>query len=145
MKNPKEGLKYQYYEGTWNELPDFDQLKALSSGIAQDFWVSDYTLREDHFGMVFTGSILVQEDDMYIFRSTSDDACRLFIDGELVIDQDNGRENTMDLGAIALKKGYHPVTIHYMERIGRERLRLFIKKTYDNEWEGLQVKERFYH
>lgn len=145
VRNPKEGLKYKYYEGGWNEMPDFNQLKAISNDIAQDFWVSDYTQREDHFGMVFTGSILVQEDDMYIFRSTSDDACRLFIDGEMVIDQDNGRENTMDLGAIALKKGYHPVSIHFMERIGRERLRLFIKRTYDNEWEGLQIKGRFYH
>ena len=144
IKDPVEGLSYNYYEGTWDQMPDFNQLTAKSTGIAQDFWVSDYTLREDHFGMAFTGFILVQEDDMYIFRSTSDDACKLFIDGELVVDQDNGRENTMDLGAIALKKGYHPVTIHFMERIGRERLRLFIKKTYDDQWESLEIKGRFY-
>ncbi|GAH08974.1 unnamed protein product, partial [marine sediment metagenome] len=129
----------------WDKLPDFDQLKALSNGVAKDFWVSDYALREDHFGYVFTGSILVQEDALYIFRSSSDDACKLYIHDELVVNQDIVEEGFKDVGAIALKKGFHPVTIHFMEGIGRERLRLFFKKTYDNYWEELEVKGRFFH
>ena len=145
VKDPVEGLEYSYYEGTWDKLPDFDQLKALSTGVAKDFWVSDYALREDHFGYVFSGSILVQEDALYIFRSNSDDACKLYIHDELVVNQDIVEEDFKDVGAIALKKGKHPVTIHFMEGIGRERLRLYFKKTYDNYWEELEVKGRFFH
>ncbi|MCK5134205.1 MAG: metallophosphoesterase [Bacteroidales bacterium] len=145
VSDPEEGLKYSYYEGSWDKLPEFDQLKAISNGVTQDFWVSDYALREDHFGMVFTGTILVQEDGLYIFRSRSDDACKLYIHNELVVNQDKVKEDFKDVGAIALKKGFHPVTIHFMEVIGRERLRLYFKKTYDNQWEELEVQGRFYH
>ena len=145
VKDPEEGLKYSYYEGTWDQLPDFDQLNPISKGIAQNFWVSDYTIRKDHFGMVFTGFILIPEDGLYVFRSASDDACKIFIDKELVINQDNFQEDSMDVGAIALKKGYHPVTIHFMDRIGRERIRLSLKKTYDPQWENLQVKGNLFH
>ena len=145
VKDPVEGLEYSYYEGSWDKLPDFDQLTALSDGVAKDFWVSDYALREDHFGYVFTGSILVEEDALYIFRSNSDDACKLYIHDELVVNQDIVEEDFKDVGAIALKKGKHPVTIHFMEGIGRERLRLYMKRTYDPQWEELEVKGRFYH
>ena len=145
VRNQQEGLQYSYYEGTWDKLPDFDQLKAISTGVATDFWVSDYALREDHFGMVFTGTILLEEDGLYIFRSRSDDACKLFIHEELLVNQDNVQEDFKEVGAIALKRGLHPVTIHFREGIGRERLRLYFKRTYDNQWEELQVKGRFYH
>ena len=145
VKNPEEGLNYSYYEGIWDKLPDFDQLKAISNGVATDFWVSDYALREDHFGMVFTGNIMVQDDGLYIFRSRSDDACKLYIHDELLVNQDNIQEAFKDVGAIALKKGLHPVTIHFREGIGRERLRLYFKRTYDTQWEELEVKGRFYH
>ena len=145
LNRPKDGLQYSYYEGTWDQMPDFDQLKAVSNGVAKDFWVSDYALREDHFGMVFTGNILVQEDDLYIFNSRSDDACKLYIDDELVLNQDGSQADSKNEGAIALEKGYHPVSIHFMERVGRERLRLYFKRTYDTQWEELEVKGRFYH
>ena len=145
VRDPEDGLKYSYYEGTWDHLPDFDQLQAISTGVATDFWVSDYALREDHFGYVFTGAILIEEDGLYIFNSRSDDACKLYIHDELLVNQDNVQEDFMDVGAIALKKGFHPVTIHFREGIGRERLRLYFKKTYDVQWEELGVKGRFYH
>lgn len=95
--------------------------------------------------MVYTGFILIPEDDLYVFRSASDDALKLFIHKEVVINQDNNLDDSMDVGAIALTKGYHPVTIHYMDRIGRERIRLSFRKTYDPEWEDLQVKEILFH
>ncbi len=64
---------------------------------------------------------------------------------ELVVNQDKVKEDFKDVGAIALKKGFHPVSIHFMEGIGRERLRLYFKTTYDHQWEELEVKGRFFH
>ncbi|MCK5666561.1 MAG: hypothetical protein KAI17_23885, partial [Thiotrichaceae bacterium] len=93
----------------------------------------------------FTGTMLVEEDGLYVFRSNSDDACKLYIHDELVVNQDNVQDDFKDVGAIALKKGHHPVTIHFREGIGRERLRLYVKKTYDLQWESLEVTGRFYH
>jgi len=145
MRNPEGGLLYGYYEGTWDKIPDFDQLNQKSKGVVQDFWVSDYALREDHFGMVFSGYILIEEDGLYIFRSNSDDAARLLIHDEIIVNQDRVNEDFRDVGAIALRKGYHPVKIYFMESTGRERLRLYIKRTYDDSWEQLEVPGRFFH
>ena len=145
VRNPQMGLKYSYYEGSWGMWPEFKDLKEQSKGIAKDFWVSDYALREDQFALVLTGYMEVEEDGMYIFQSRSDDACRLIIQGETVVNQDPVEENAKMVGAIALQKGFHPVTIHFMEAAGRERLRLSMKRTYDTQWEPLEIKDRFYH
>jgi len=143
VRNPKEGLKYSYYEGTWNQIPDFSKLKPVSKGVTNNFYVSDYALREDHFGMVFTGHILIQEDGMYNFRTRSDDALKLIIHDEIVLNQDDVSEFS-DVGDIALRKGYHPITIQFRESIGRERIRLYIKQTYDRDWGWLDEKVKFY-
>jgi hypothetical protein len=145
VRSPRAGLTYRYYEGSWENWPDFDLLEVKSDCMALDFWVSDYALREDHFAMVFTGYLEVEEDGLYIFQSRSDDACRLILQGETVVDQGSVSENGKDVGAIALKKGFHPVTIQFLESSGRERLRLYVKRTYDTVWEQLEVKGRFYH
>ncbi len=145
VKNPEEGLIFNYYEGTWDRWPDFNQLKAKSNGVVHDFSVSDFALRVDHFGMVLTGTILIEEDGLYIFRSSSKDACKLYIHDELVLNEDNADEDSRDVGAIALKKGFHPLTIHFRDDVGNEYLRLYFKKTYDHQWEQLKVKGRFYH
>jgi hypothetical protein len=62
-----------------------------------------------------------------------------------VLNQDLDKENFKDIGATALKKGFHPVTIHFLEVSGRERLRLYVKRTYDSIWEQLEIEGRFYH
>lgn len=144
VKNAKEGLKYKYFEGEWGFMPDFEKLKPKTSGHVKDFWVGDYALTEDHFGMVLTGYILIPEDGMYTFSSRSDDACKLFINDELLVSQGKVYEEK-EVGAIALKKGYHPVTIQFMEGIGRENLRIYIKKMYDIRWKQLQVKGTFFY
>ena len=144
LRNPKEGLEYTCFEGTWDKMPDFKKLKAKSSGVVKDFWVLDYALRLDNFGMVFTGYIQVPEDEMYIFSSRTDDACRLFINGELIVNQGKGDE-AKESGAIALKKGFHPVSIQYMQGTGNARLRIYYKKTYENNWKELYVRGSFFY
>lgn len=143
LRNPENGLNFKYYEGTWEKMPDFDQLKPVTTGTAKDFWVGDYAKREDNFGLVFSGYIEVPEDGMYIFSSKADDACKLFIHDELLVSQ--GKVNdAKEIGAIALKKGFHPVKIWFMETTGRERLRIYMKKTYSKNWRELEVKNSFF-
>ncbi|MCD6597415.1 MAG: metallophosphoesterase [Bacteroidales bacterium] len=144
LRNPKEGLEYTCFEGAWDKMPDFKKLKAKSNGIVKDFWVLDYALRQDNFGMVFTGYIQVPDDEMYIFSSRTDDACQLFINGELIVSQGKGDE-AKESGAIALKKGFHPVSIQYMQGTGYARLRIYYKKTYENNWKELNVRGSFFY
>lgn len=47
-------INFAYYEGTWEKLPNFEQLKPVKTGTASGFDVTA-GLKRDNFGMVFTG------------------------------------------------------------------------------------------
>jgi alpha-L-fucosidase len=67
-----QGLKYSYYEGSWDQLPDFNALKVVAAGVTSTF---DIFLRKqsDYFGFQYEGFILLPEDGIYSFYTDSDD------------------------------------------------------------------------
>lgn len=115
------GLKYEYYEGTWNSLPDFDSLTPVASGIAQNF---DVTLRQrnDNFALRFTGYIEIKTAGIYTFYTNSDDGSNLYIDDVLVVNNDglHGAQDAM--GTINLTAGRHKIAVGYFEKTGSEIL-----------------------
>ena len=80
-------INFAYYEGKWENLPDFDQLKPVSKGTTSGFDVQ-LGKAKDHFGIVFTGFWDVPTDGEYRFKLTSDDGSRLIIDGITIVDND---------------------------------------------------------
>jgi hypothetical protein len=114
------GLNYEYYEGTWGMLPDFDSLAPASKGIAQNFDVS--VGRQDNFALRFTGYINIQTAGEYTFYTNSDDGSKLYIDGTLVVNND-GTHGTQDRsGTITLTTGKHTLVVTYFEKTGSEAL-----------------------
>lgn len=67
----------------------------------------------------------------------ADDSCRFYVNDKVVVD-----ENTLvkgsNVGAVALKKGYHKVRIEFLEKIGNQRLRLYLKKIGAEDWEQME-------
>ncbi len=123
---PKSGLKLSYYEGEWDSLPDFGSLEAIKSSISSEIVIPEYA-RDEYYGLVFEGYILIPKDGAYTFELFSDDGSILVINGEKIIDNDGlhgsaGRENK-----IALKKGYHPITINMFQKGGGQDVNLMIK------------------
>jgi len=115
------GLHFEYYEGEWKKLPDFDALQAVAQGIAETF---DIGLRkqDDRFGFRFTGYIKVPREGIYRFFVRSDDGVRLWIGGDLVID-DDGIHGAREVSEyVALAAGLHPITVEYFELAGDESL-----------------------
>ena len=135
-----KGLKYSYFEGEWKNLPDFDKLCKIKSGVAQDFLISDISDRENNFGLVYSGYINIAKNDMYIFRMKADDASKLFVSNKLVVHD----EKNSDFGAVFLEQGFHPIEIHYMENMGNERLRMYFKNREEEEWTFMPF-ELFYY
>jgi hypothetical protein len=145
LRKPKSGLEFQYYEGTWEKIPDFSNLKALKTGIMNDWLVGDVAMREDQFAVVLTGYFYAPKEGMYVFRTRSDDASRLLINNEVVVNQDLDPKNSFGVGAIALQTGYHKVTIQFLERFGNERLRVYLKNQEGDNWNYLELENNFYH
>lgn len=125
-------LRYSYYEGGWDKLPDFSQLKPVSTGLTAGF---DVNLgRPDQFALRFEGTLRIEKEGQYRFHLASDDGSRLFIDGQLVVNNDGIHPVRNELGRAFLSAGNHAVVVEYFEQGGGEELRV--------EYEGNGLKLR---
>ncbi|MFT3979378.1 MAG: PA14 domain-containing protein [Ferruginibacter sp.] len=115
--NTVTGLDYAYYEGDWSALPSFSALTAVKSGTVSSFDITPAN-RADQFGFEFKGYISVPSDGSYTFYTTSDDGSRLYIDNQLVVDNDGLHGSTEKSGSIGLKAGKHSITGQFFEQGG---------------------------
>ncbi len=123
VDNKKSGLVMDYYEGAWKQLPDFSSLKALRQEIMTLPQIPTQ-VKEDGFGLRFTGYIELPKDGFYSFYSYSDDGSKIFIDGIEVVNHDGSHGPAEMGGAIGLRKGLHRLVVEYFEDHGGQVLQL---------------------
>jgi CubicO group peptidase (beta-lactamase class C family) len=119
----KPGLKYSYFEGSWNLLPDFKQLKPVLTGITQTPELSK-ALKKDNFAMLFEGYLYIEKDGLYNIFCISDDGSKFFLDNKLMIDSDGSHGTVPEACVTPLKKGYYPLRVEYFEGSGGQELYL---------------------
>ncbi len=119
-----QGVVYEYYEGNWNRLPDFNQLTPVSTGI-QDSFTLQNRKRNNYFAFRFRAGLNVPKDGRYSFYSISDDGSKVFIDGKLVVNNDGLHGRRWRGGRVTLTAGVHDIEVQYFEKTGRERLNLY--------------------
>lgn len=125
VKKAKKGLSYTYYEDNFTSVPDFTALSPVKSGTVLELDPDKIGERQDHYAIQYKGYIKVPENGVYTFYLTSDDGSKLFLDGELVVDNDGSHSANTKEGMKALKKGMHPIRIDYFEDFLGEELELF--------------------
>jgi predicted alpha/beta superfamily hydrolase len=132
VNNLKPGLKYQYYEGAWDSLPDFSKLKPLKSGITENANLKD-AVKKDSFALRLDGYLHITEKELYYFWISSDDGSQLYINNQLILN--NNGIHSADLprvSVIPLTPGYYPLTIKYFEKNGNESLSAGMIKGKEN-------------
>ena len=112
---------YEYYQGDWSVLPDFDQLTPAATGTVPTITIAPRG-QNDLFGFRFTGTITVETAGTYRFATTSDDGSRIFINGQPVVDNDGLHGAQTVEGSVALAVGSHPMVVEFFERTGAEVL-----------------------
>lgn len=120
---PLNGIKYFYYEGKWDTLPDFTSLVPVKEGTIRNLEISSRN-QDDNFAFRFNGYILIPDDDVYTFYTGSDDGSKLFIDEKLIVDNDGLHGLQEKKGIAALSKGYHKIEVQYFERTGGNELKV---------------------
>ncbi len=78
----------------------------------------------DMFSIRWEGKLSVPSDGLYTFYVTSDDGCRLFIDGAAVIDEWWDRVPTEFSAPLYLAAGDHEIRLDYYESVGSASVRL---------------------
>ncbi|HWH72484.1 MAG TPA: PA14 domain-containing protein, partial [Candidatus Sulfotelmatobacter sp.] len=72
------GLQAEGYEGYWQQVPDFDLLRPVTTGTATNFDLQMRT-HDELVGVRYTGFFEAPSDGTYTFRVSSDDGSLLFI------------------------------------------------------------------
>ena len=118
------GLSALYYNsGFWDKLPDFKQLKPYQVNIVplisfnKTGSVFANSGRRD-VAALFTGYIYIPASASYTFYLDSDDGSKLFIDNELVVDNDGAHGMRELSGVVALEPGLHKIAIEYFDFAG---------------------------
>ncbi len=121
------GLAFEYFEGSWSKLPEFDRLKPAASGVHPVFEVRPIK-REDHVALRFRGLLDVPREGLYTLSTSSDDGSRLLLGRTGVVENDGLHGTTEVSGTIHLKPGKHAITVEWFEASGGEELNV--------HWEG---------
>lgn len=118
-------LQFFYFEGDWAKMPNFDREKAVKQGTSKGFDRSARKKDGEHYGFEYRGFINVPADDVYTFSTASDDGSLLWINNQLVVDNDGQHGMVEKSGTVALKTGYHEILVRYFEATGGDDLRVF--------------------
>jgi hypothetical protein len=122
IKGEVKGLKFKYYEGEWNHIPDYSSLLPVFEGIASQAKLSDIKHREDHFSCVFEGFVNIPYSGLHTFYLNSDDGSKLYLNGALLINHDGDHSSMDKKGEALLQAGKHRIRIEYFEKSGSQDL-----------------------
>lgn len=125
------GLFYKHSTGGWEDLDDPTLVETWTNpeftGTVNNVTLAPRT-QEDFFNFSFSGYVDILTEGPYIFRLTSNDGSRLFIDGALAIENNGVHGNVTKLSdTLMLSKGPHQMELHYFDYAGSQTLTLQYK------------------
>ncbi len=110
------GILCEEYKGDWNALPDFSKLSPRTTRTVSTIGIENS--KEEYWGLRLSAFLTVPKDDVYEFALTSDDGSKLWIDGELVVDNDGLHSASTKTGHVALQRGAHRIVVGWFNKTG---------------------------
>ena len=139
------GLRYSYYEGKWETLPDFSKLKAVKTGIADSSFSLEKLPARSDFGCIFEGYLKIDMEGYYGFALCSSDGSKLFINGHEIINNDGLHGSDWYKSyLVPLQKGFYPVRLEYFENEGNRHLYLIYLSPITHETVNVTFKTMYF-
>lgn len=121
-KNLKDGLTCDFYKLR------IDKTTKIKGEPTKSFVVNNFTVpaeaKAPSFGLKYNGYINVPETGVYSFYFTCDDSGILYIDDQVIIDNEGPHSPVEKSGQAALAKGLHPIRLDFVEAGGGYTLRI---------------------
>jgi cytochrome c2 len=114
-------IRFDYYEGEWDKLPDFSKLTSAKSGTCKGLDLGVAT-RKNNFAMRFTGVFQAEKPGRYTFTVASDDGSAIWVDGQKVVAVDGVHPKQSASGQVQLSAGIHTVEVQYFQGGGEWEL-----------------------
>lgn len=118
------GLKYSLFNGAFTTTDQLDFVLPVDSGIVNSISTADFSKLNSSYGLIFEGLVRINEDGDYSFSLKADDGARLYIDNELVVDNDKPFKQIEKNGAIPLLSGLHRIKLYYYNYKGGSSIKL---------------------
>ena len=132
------GVKYTWYlvnKPFTAALEKVTPLKPKGTGRVANFSLEfPRGNRQNNFIVKFDANLHIEKAGKYTFYTHSDDGSRLYIDGQLVVDNDGVHPPTDKAGAVQLTAGDHPIIVTYFQEGGGYE--------FKTEWEGPGVSRQ---
>ncbi|MFD1163684.1 family 20 glycosylhydrolase [Hwangdonia seohaensis] len=125
--SPKTGALKRWVGGKmFKVVDDINEPKSAEFKAVSNIDLEGYE-NSDHVSMIFKGYFNAETDGLYEFATKSDDGSLLFIGDKLVVDNGGNHAAVLRNGMVALKKGWHPLTVKYHESTGGNELTVWYK------------------
>ncbi|HSG69623.1 MAG TPA: PA14 domain-containing protein, partial [Planctomycetaceae bacterium] len=113
-----------YYPSPSNvAIETLAKLKPQASGIVPEIVMNvPQKTQNDKFALKFSGFIHTPGPGKYTFYTSSDDGSRLYIDKQLVVNNDGLHGMVEKSGTIELSGGLHPIVVTYFDNGGGDGL-----------------------
>nr|WP_295865951.1 fibronectin type III domain-containing protein [uncultured Chitinophaga sp.] len=131
-----KGLNYQYYNGTFNTLPNFSTLTPVKTGNTPTVDLSVRT-QDVNYAILWQGYINIPATGSYKFETNSDDGSKLYIGtysptATALVNNDGLHGSQYASGTINLTKGSYPITISYFQQGGGASMQIYWTSTAAN-------------
>lgn len=130
----QKGLQYSYFEGIYRSVYDYELDEPAKTGIVS-VPTLDVCLRKEWIGIDFKGLINIPKSGEYTFYMSSNDGCKLSINGEELFESDGRKTLTFGQQAsLKLEKGLHQIQMGFYQC--SDNIDLVV------EWEGPGIKRQ---
>ena len=120
------GLTYNYYEGSWDYLPNFSTLIAVKKGSSPNISLSARN-RDLQYAFVWKGQLRVPFSGTYTFETVSDDGSQLAVGNSAtpVVNNDGLHASQTAIGTVYLNAGTYPITISFFQQAGMGTMEMY--------------------
>ena len=126
----------------WPErkLPDFSTLGEPDKvGVKNNFDLNDIDETLNHYALLLETTLKVKTEEEYTFKASTDDGSKLYIDGELLYDNDGAHGPITKIASKTLSKGKHDLRLEYFDCDKGQSIN-FLYKTPTIPWREINDK-----
>ena len=121
----KNGVRWNMYRGSFSYLPDFEPLQSIKNGQTMRISLDNLGVPNANFALKFTGYIDLKTSGQYTFYTVSNDGSQLFINNQLLVNNDGEHGPTEKSCKVMLEQGKHPFKVTYFQSGGSKTLHVY--------------------
>ncbi|MGI4020029.1 MAG: family 20 glycosylhydrolase [Janthinobacterium lividum] len=120
------GLKYKILSGNFTASAQLDSATVIDTGTTMNVKFAALKKNNRAFGAIYQGYMRIDLNGNYNLGLKSEDGSQLYLDDELVIDNDGKHETVQKSSLVPILKGYHKIKIKYFDAGDSSTLRVYL-------------------